>query len=173
MGLGWKLREKLFVSYLINFGNSFPTKTMKYMFSNQAWITGHAVPKYIRGKSKQKLDHTFSQTCQKQQTQAKLLHEDVNIDVEHFKYLVKSSLSSTNPFFLPFRSLHVFPSKLSRMQGRKFFKKLSYIFLKWKVLESDIISQSCLKETGGQTKDSVIKIEELYGPSYCFTKNQH
>ena len=81
-------------------------------------------------------------------------------------------LKALEQLALALGSLHVFPSKLSRMQGRKFFKKLSYTFLKWKVLESDIISQLYLKETG-QTKDSVIKIEESYGPSYYFTKNQH
>lgn len=60
------------------------------MFSNQALIIGHTVPEDIRGKSKQKLDHTFIQTCQSEHKRRKLNFSMTMykcIEVEHLSTL--------------------------------------------------------------------------------------
>lgn len=86
-----------------------------------------------------------------QQTQAILLDEDADTEVEHLKYLEKSSSSSTVPFFLLFGFLPVFAPKLSRMLSFSVSSKVSSSSRSY-YIERD----------GSQTKNYVTEIEDSH-----------
>lgn len=86
-----------------------------------------------------------------QQTQAILLDEDADTEVEHLKYLEKSSSSSTVPFFLLFGFLPVFAPKLSRMLSFSVSSKVSSSSRSYYI-----------ERYGSQTKNYVTEIEDSH-----------